>query len=234
MQRQHLTVHHDVHGALQVEFNPPGPAARRQRVIQVRAVVQRVQIADQSQAANRPPADILHKAVGRIRHRRDHHFTAGKFAVAEAQEQAGPAVKLRLAIGAERKRAAAQSRQTRQHTQQISQLPQTFEFSVGDGGNIGGKADAQQVDVVKNSVFVGKPQHVAGAPSPSEDSRGRVLHTAVGEVAQERVAGAERKKTEGAALAVGGAGKQAVYDLVSGADAPYGEELAIATGLRLA
>src|SRR2546422_10938006 len=89
-------------------------------------------------------------------------------------------------------------------------------------------------DVCSSDLFVCEPQHVAGAPSPSEDGRGRVLHTAIGEVAQERVAGAERKKTEGSALAVGGPGKQAVDDLVGGAVAAYGEKLAIATRMRLA
>ncbi len=46
----------------------------------------------QTQAAYGRPADVFDLAVGGIRLRRDHHFSAGIFAIAEGEEKAFAAV----------------------------------------------------------------------------------------------------------------------------------------------
>ena len=63
---------------------------------------------------------------------------------------------------------------------------------------------------------------------------GGVLGAVRGEIAQERVAGAERQKAERGAATRDGFGKQSVDNLKRSAIAAHGQELSLAFGIGLA
>ena len=72
--------------------------------------------------------------------------------------------------------------------------------------------------------------NVAGAAPPGEDGLGGVRGAAIGEIAQEGIAGAQRQKTEGMRSGPrrrSAAGKQAVDDFVGCAVAAHGDEIAL-------
>src|SRR5258707_7129344 len=87
MQGQYLTVHHYVHGRIQIELDSPGGFALSHRMFDMRSVVQPGQIPDQTKPPNRSPSDILHKTVIDLSLRSNHHRAPGELAVVERKEQ---------------------------------------------------------------------------------------------------------------------------------------------------
>ena len=69
------------------------------------------EVADETDASALPPATKFDQTVVDLRPGRDHHRAAGKFAVAEGQEQAGTAVGFLLIIHPQGKRPPAKPRQ---------------------------------------------------------------------------------------------------------------------------
>src|SRR5258706_4223609 len=93
----------------------------------------------------------------------DHQVTAGEFAIAESQEQAGATVDYRLAVGAEGKRAEAEAGEANENRRLISDFAPSTETAHAQGSHVGGKADAEKVDVVQDSIFVAQAQDIAFA-----------------------------------------------------------------------
>src|SRR5258705_2070462 len=123
-------------------------------------VVEPRQIADEANASDRPPADVLDQAVVGLSCRCNHHGAAGVLAVVESQEQARAAVDQRLSVSVERKWAAAEPSQANKDRGLISHLPPTAESAHAQCSHIGGETDTENVDVVEHSVLVAQAEDI--------------------------------------------------------------------------
>src|SRR5438552_19113796 len=103
-------------------------------MIDVRSVVERRQIANQPEAANRSPAHVFDETVIDLGLRSDHHSATGEFAVAERQKQAGAAIHVFFSIDAKRKRASAKTQERKENSELITELPQAAESQCARGG----------------------------------------------------------------------------------------------------
>ena len=83
MKMQTFSIDHHVYRAFEFEFNSPHACASREGMMNVRAGKKARQSPDQPGAANRSPANVFNQPIGSVGVRRDHHFPAGEFAVAE-------------------------------------------------------------------------------------------------------------------------------------------------------
>src|SRR5438132_13404826 len=92
-------------------------------MIDVRSVVERRQIANQPEAANRSPAHVFDETVIDLGLRSDHHSATGEFAVAERQKQAGAAIHVFFSIDAKRKRASAKTQERKENSKWTTGLP---------------------------------------------------------------------------------------------------------------
>src|SRR5205823_6518984 len=96
-----------------------GPA-RRQRMLDVRAVVKPRQVAQQTKPSDRPPANKFDQTIGGIGLRSDKHGSAGVFAIVESKEKRAPLVPLLVFIAAQRERPTVQLRHAHEYAKQIS------------------------------------------------------------------------------------------------------------------
>jgi len=133
----------------------------RQWMLNMSAVVKRGQVADKSDAPDRPPSYEFDQAVVHFGGWGNHHSAAGEFAVIEGQEKAGATVNVAFAVNAERKRATPESRQAEKDGGLIPDLTPIAEAARPQGGYVGGKSDAENIDVVEHAIFVGETKHVA-------------------------------------------------------------------------
>ena len=67
MQSQDFAVHHHIDRSIQIEFDLLRGFALRQRMLDMRSVIEPRQIANQPQPPNRPPANIFDQAIVDIR-----------------------------------------------------------------------------------------------------------------------------------------------------------------------
>ena len=98
-------------------------------------------------------------------------------------------------------------------------------------GYVSGKSDAENIDVVQHAVLVSEAKHIASPRSASDQGFDRMLNTAVGEIAQKRVAGTNRQKGERRSF-FKRRWKQSVDDFVRSAVAANRDEFTIAFGPR--
>src|SRR5205823_9892359 len=122
-------------------------------MVYVRSVVERRQIANQPDAANRPPAHVFDETVINLGLRSDHHSATGEFAVAERQEQAEAAIAVFFSIDGKRKRATAKTQERKENSELITELPPSAESPCANGGQVCRKSDAKQIKVVKDAVL---------------------------------------------------------------------------------
>src|SRR5581483_9947874 len=106
-----------------MEIDPPGGTALGQRMVDVRPIIQSRQVADQSRAPDRAPADVFNQAIVDCCFGSNHHGAARKLAVVKGQEQTGPAVDTLSAINPQRKRPAPETGKTDENGSLISQFP---------------------------------------------------------------------------------------------------------------
>src|SRR5579864_1312099 len=107
-------------------------------------------------------------------------------------------------------------------------MAEGFESAIGESADVGGKADAEQVEGVDGAGRVAEAKNIHAPFSAGEkcfDGRFRAL---VGEIAQEGIAGAQGEKAELNAVGLPFAREDAVYNFVRGAVAAGGEKTAIA------
>src|SRR5450432_1031449 len=211
-----------------MKINAPNFADFRQRMLNMGAVVEPRQVADEPHAPNRSPSDKFDQPIISFSVGCDHHCPAGEFAVAESQEQARAAVNMRLAVGAEWKRASAKARQTNTNRGLIANFPPPSETAHAQSRHVRGEADAQQVYVMQHSVFVTQAKNVAFSRASGNQRLHRVLDALIAEIAQKRVSRAEWKEAEGRLVRSVGERKQSVHNFVGSSVSADGNELAIA------
>src|SRR5438045_7166191 len=119
-------------------------------MIDMRAVVKTRQCAEQSQPADRAPADKFNEPVGRIRVRRNQHPAARVLAVVEGQEKSAPLIPLLIVIAAQSQRAPAQLHHAHENTEQIAEIAKRLEHSIGQSSDISGKANAQEIEGIED------------------------------------------------------------------------------------
>src|SRR5207245_4838057 len=105
-------------------------------MVYVRSVVERRQIANQPDAANRPPAHVFDETVIDLGLRSDHHSATGEFAVAERQKQAGTAIHVFFSIDAKRKRASAKTQERKENSELITELTPSAESPCAHGWHV--------------------------------------------------------------------------------------------------
>src|SRR5581483_3674286 len=179
-----FAVHHDVHRGIEREINVPDGVARGERMIQVRAVIQRVQIAQQAQAADGAPAHEFDQAVIHFGARSDHHFPAGEFAVVEREKKTAARVGSGLAIEAQWKSAPVETGETGKQGEQVAEFAHALEAPHAGGGHVGRESHAEKVDVVDGAAPVIHAQDVAGALAAGKNRFFGVIFAAIGEIAQ--------------------------------------------------
>ena len=132
MRPKHFAIDHDVDRPGKVKFNAPGRAPRSQRMTDVRAVIKRVQVRDEPEAADRAPADKFDESVAAVGIGGDAHLAAGVLRVVECQEQAASEIPLAFAVHTQWEGAAIEASKADQNSQQIAQLAEGLEAPVGN------------------------------------------------------------------------------------------------------
>src|SRR5437762_14127798 len=105
-------------------------------MVYVRSVVERRQIANQPEAANRSPAHVFDETVINLGLRSDHHRATGEFAVAERQEQAEAAIAVFFSIDAKRKWARANREERKRRSEWITELLPSAESPSAHVGHV--------------------------------------------------------------------------------------------------
>src|SRR5579859_6983061 len=234
MQRQHFPVDHDIDRLIEIKFNAAHALVLGQRMLNMRAVVQSRQIANQPQPANRSPPDIFDQSVIDLSLGRDHHGAAGEFTVVKSQEQATAVVESSVALDSDWKGPAVETRQREKDRRQITQFSPPAETARTKCGDIRRKTDTQEVDEVKLARPVPQAQHIAGAATTGQERLDRVLNPTVAEVAQEGIAGSEWQERQCRAIAMERLGVQAVHNFVGSSVAADSDKFADTACIGLA
>src|SRR5258705_6359798 len=112
----------------------------------VGAVVEFRQHAEQAETADRSPADEFDEAIGWIGVGRYQHGAAGEFAVVEGEKQAATGVPFLFVVGAQDEGATLQLRYADENTDQIAEMAERLENTIGDSADIGSESDALNVE----------------------------------------------------------------------------------------
>jgi hypothetical protein len=191
MKAKNFTVHHHRRGLVEVKINPFCPSARCEWVVDVRPAEQSRKIPQQAKPANRPPADILDRAIRRIRFGRDLHSPAREFAVAEGEKQSPAAIPLGGIIQPVWKREMLQARKSREHAENVSQLAPALEATVHQLSHVGRESQAHQIQEINFTFGMPQADHVAGSSRARPECFDRVFHAARGEILEEGISGPE-------------------------------------------
>jgi hypothetical protein len=149
-----FAVDHDVDWCGQVEFHAADGAARGQRMLDVRAVVEFGQHTQKAEAADRSPTDEFDQGVGGVGIRRDQHGAAGVLAVVESEKEAAALVPILVVIAAKRESAAVQLRYANEDTEKIAERAERLEVTVGESCHVSGKSHTQQIECVDRTIGV--------------------------------------------------------------------------------
>src|SRR5262249_3871830 len=137
-QREYLAIHHDVDRSVELKINLLRLPPLGQGMVDMSAVVERRQIAIQSQPSDRPPTQLLDPSVVDCRLGSDHHGSAGEFAVAESEEQAGPPVQFRFPIDAQRERTPPETSQADEDRGLVAYFAPAAETAGPQRGHVSG------------------------------------------------------------------------------------------------
>src|SRR5579864_2225098 len=111
-------------------------------MLDVGSVIEAGKIADQSKAADGPPADIFDQAAIHFRLGGDHHGPAGKFTVIECEKEARTPIELLMAFGPHRKRTAVESSQRKKDRDEVPEFSPAAEAAGAQCGNISAESHA--------------------------------------------------------------------------------------------
>src|ERR1700730_13283168 len=100
-------------------------------MVDVRAVIESRQIADQSQAPDGTPTHVLDQSVIHFRQGSNHHGATGELGVAEGDEQEVPTIDFILAIDLQGKGTPPEPRQADEDRRLIANLSPTTETAGG-------------------------------------------------------------------------------------------------------
>src|SRR5260370_6723752 len=190
----------------------------------MRTVVETRQVAKQAQPSDGAPAHKFNQPVGGMRLRRDQHWAAGVFAVAERQEKRAPLVPLRIVIASQRHGAAAQLHHAHEYTEQISQIAERLEHAVGQNSNVSRKTHTQKIEGVDFAGRVRQPQEIDSAGASFRQRLHRSCGSVFCEIAQKRIACAQRQETQRNSLNRPAFRKDSIENFVSGAVATDGQK----------
>src|SRR5499426_1310745 len=186
-----FAVDHDVDRRIEIEVDVTRARLPDQRVIDVRAIVTLRKIPYEIEATRRPP-DYVDQPVARVRVRREHHVAARELAVVEDQQRGARRIGVFEPVQLYLVNPLLEAGQTQHDRQGVARRAQGLEAPVGERGDVGHEAQAQDVDEEDLATLVFQPDHVAWARAPFDDRPGGVFDAVVGEISQKRVAGAER------------------------------------------
>src|SRR6185437_10942931 len=94
--------------------------------------------------------------------------------------------------------------------------------------NVGGEAHAEDIEGIDLAGGVSEADQVHRALAIREDGPDGIVRTLAGEIAEKRIARAEREKAQRKALGTCVPGKDAIDNFVRGAVAAHGQKAAIA------
>src|SRR5580698_5318939 len=134
-------------------------------MLDVRAVVELGEHAQQSDAADRPPADKFDQAVGGISLRGNEHRAAGEFAVAEGKKKAAAFVPFLVIVAPKAKSAAPQLNDAYEDSKQITKITERFEIAIRQRTYIGSETQAKKVERIDFSRGVRQPNQIDWALS---------------------------------------------------------------------
>src|SRR6266498_6077384 len=143
MQREHLAIDHDIDGSIQLKLNAPRSLSLSQRMLDVSAVIQAGQIADETQSPDRSPANVFHQPVPDFGLGRNHHRATSELAVVESDEQAWAVVKTLFALHSDWKWTAIEACEGEEDGCDISQFAPSAKAARAKRCDIRGKSHAQ-------------------------------------------------------------------------------------------
>ena len=200
----------------------------------VGAVVEFRQHAEKPEAADWSPANEFDETVGGIGVGRNQHGAAGEFAVVEGEEKAAAGVPFLFVIAAQDECAALQLRDADENAEEIAEMTEWLEDSVGESTDVSGETYTKNVEGINFAAGVLEANQIHGTGAIGEKRVKRGLGAMVCEIAQERVAGAKRKKTERDALGGRPSCENAVQDFMGGSVAADCQKFAIALAISFA
>ena len=118
---------------------------------------------DQSETADRAPADVFDQAVGGIGVGSDHHVAAGEFAVVEGEEEGGFAILCGSFREAMRKREMLSSHEAGEDSEDVAEFAPAFETAVGGFGDVGGEAESEEIQEIEFASGVAETDYVAAS-----------------------------------------------------------------------
>src|SRR5262244_2866434 len=196
MQGKDLTIDHHVDGSVEFKVYAPHCLVRRQGVLNMRAVVQGWQIADEAKASDWAPAHVLDQTVVYFGLGRDHHGATGELAVVEGKEKTSAVIDGAVAFHAQRERTPLELRQASEDGQNIAQLPIAIKAPSSHGCDICSEADAQKIDVVDDTLLVFETQNVAGLTAAGQQGVECGFDALLAEIAQKGIACSEGQKSK--------------------------------------
>ncbi len=196
MQGEDLAIHHHVHRAIEEKIDSLSRSALRQRMVDMCAIVKSRKIANQPDAPDRPPADVLDLTVVHLGLGRNHHGAAGELAIVKSQKQAAPPVHSFFSIHAQRKWPALEASERNEDGRLVTEFTPARKTTGSQSSNVGGEPNTQQIDVVKNAIFVRQSDHIAGLGTARQQRFDSMLYAAIAKFPQKGVARAQGKKRQ--------------------------------------
>jgi len=196
-------------------------------MLQMAAIIEFGQIAEQAETADGAPAHELDETVGRIGIGSDEHGAAGVFAVVKGEEEAAAFVPFGFVVATKDKSASFELNDANENSEKIAEMAERFEDAIGESTDISSEAEAENVEGKNFAPSMGEADEIDRTGAIFEECFERRFDSFAGEVAKKRVAGTERKKAKGDTFGVGIAGEDAVEHFVGSAIATDGEKFSV-------
>ena len=137
-------------------------------------------------------------------------------------------------VAAKREGAPAQLRDAHKNAEQVTEMAQRFEVAIRKRTDVCGETHAEKIERINLAACMCQANKIDRALAIREDGLQGRFHAVVCEVTQERIAGAQRQKTQRDTLLRAAPGKNTVKDFVRGAVTTDGDEAPIALAISFA
>jgi hypothetical protein len=121
-----------------------------------------------------------------------------------------------------------------EYAEEVAKLAERFEGAIGEGADVGGETNTQNIEGEDFSCGMGEADQVDGTGAICKKSFERSFGAFVGEITQEGIAGAEGKKSERDALRCWIPRENAIENFVGRTVAADGEKFSVALRVGLA
>jgi len=138
-------------------------------------------------------------------------------AIVEGQEEAAAFVPTFIGIGTHAESTPLQLHHADEHAQEISQVPKGLEDAVGQRADVRGKSHAQKIEGINSSCGVAQAKQIHAALAAREQRFDGASCAILREVAEKRVAGTQRQKSQFNSLGKRFAPENSIEDFVRGA-----------------